>query len=96
MDMYLAMQRALLLVKQHNGHWQVEPHLLETRPTCLAMDPFRLERVYCGTFGQGLWYSDDAGHSWQPVGDGLHTRRSCRSGQLDGERAWLWCGLCWN
>ena len=26
-------------------------------------------RVYCGTFGRGLWLSDDSGDSWRPIGD---------------------------
>jgi hypothetical protein len=39
-----------------------------TEPQCLAADPNHPTRLYCGTFGQGLWRSDDAGDSWQRVG----------------------------
>lgn len=31
------------------------------------MDPHRTQRVYGGTFKAGLWLSDDAGATWQPV-----------------------------
>ena len=30
---------------------------------------FKKNRVYCGTFGRGLWLSDDSGDSWRPIGD---------------------------
>ena len=30
-------------------------------------------RVYIGTFGEGVWYSDD-GDSWMPINDGLENR----------------------
>jgi hypothetical protein len=66
---YLAMERELLVVNQKNGTWNVARHLVGMQPTCVAADPQRPERVYCGTFGRGLWRSDDAGNSWQPVGD---------------------------
>ena len=39
------------------------------QPTCIAVDPFQKNRVYCGTFGRGLWLSDDSGDSWRPIGD---------------------------
>ncbi len=69
MNMYLAMEKELLVVKQHNGKWQVEPQLVGLQTTCVATDPMRPERVYCGTFGRGLWRSDDAGRTWKPIGD---------------------------
>ena len=69
MHMYLAMERELLVVSQQHEAWQAESHLVGTQPTCVVIDPFRPEYVYCGTFGQGLWHSDDAGHSWKPIGD---------------------------
>lgn len=67
--MYLAMERELLVVYQHNGAIDVERQLIGMQPTCVATDPLRPERVYVGTFGRGLWRSVDAGKSWQPIGD---------------------------
>jgi photosystem II stability/assembly factor-like uncharacterized protein len=42
---------------------------------CVALDPLRPEFVYCGTFGSGLWRSDDAGETWSPAGDGIRQTR---------------------
>ena len=69
MNMYLAMERELLVVHQQQGKWQTEAHLVGMQPTCVAVDPLRPERVYCGTFGRGLWRSSDAGRNWEPIGD---------------------------
>jgi photosystem II stability/assembly factor-like uncharacterized protein len=69
MKMYLGMEKELLVVDRQDGRWQVEPRLVGLQVTCLAADPFRPQRLYCGTFRRGLWRSDDAGRSWEPVGD---------------------------
>lgn len=68
---YLATKKELAILSRHNGHWHIEHQLCGLSPTCLAADPRRPERVYCGTFGHGLWRSDDAGASWQPAGAGI-------------------------
>jgi hypothetical protein len=81
MNMYLAMERELLVVRQQQGKWQAEAHLVGMQPTCVSIDPLRPERVYCGTFGRGLWRSSNAGRSWEPVGD---ARSSVRSGYGEG------------
>ena len=66
--LYLAMERDLLVVSQTNQTpWHVESHLVGMQPTCVAADPLLPERVYCGTFGRGLWCSEDAGKTWQPI-----------------------------
>ncbi|GCF11262.1 WD40/YVTN/BNR-like repeat-containing protein [Dictyobacter arantiisoli] len=69
MHMYLTMEKELLVASRHGETWEIETHLNGMQTTCLAIDPFHPERVYCGTFGRGLWYSDDGGHSWKPGGD---------------------------
>ena len=38
---------------------------------CIAVDPLQPQLAYCGTFGSGLWRSDDAGHTWKPAGVGI-------------------------
>jgi hypothetical protein len=64
---------ALLVATQRNATWQTESRLVGLQPTSLAVDPFQPERVYCGTFGRGLWRSEDAGTTWEPIGDaGTH------------------------
>ena len=69
MKCYMPMVGRLLIAEQQNGKWQLTSHLVGMQVMCLATDPFHSERVYCGTYGRGLWRSNDAGRSWEPVGD---------------------------
>ncbi len=66
-QIYLAFEGGLALLRQAETHWVATLALLNKQCQCLAVDPHRPQRVYCGTFDDGLWYSDDAGVSWQPV-----------------------------
>lgn len=68
---YAAMNDSLLIVRQRGDAWLVERHLEDRQTQCLAVDPLRPEVLFCGTFGQGLWRSADAGASWQAVGEGI-------------------------
>ena len=38
-------------------------------PQCIAFDPSNSNRAYCGTFGGGLWKTDDSGESWDNIGN---------------------------
>lgn len=75
MHIYLGMEDELLVAHPLNGRWQTESHLAGTQAICLATDPKRGGRVYCGTSGRGLFRSSDAGHSWQPVGEGIRSAK---------------------
>ena len=66
----IATDRALLIARRAS-QWTVEDHLRDQSPECLAVDPHQPGRVYCGTWGSGLWRSDDAGERWDPVGTGI-------------------------
>jgi photosystem II stability/assembly factor-like uncharacterized protein len=66
----VATEPALLIVRG-GPHWTAEQHLQGRSPECLAVDPHDPARVYCGTWGHGVWRSDDAGRSWEPVGPGI-------------------------
>jgi hypothetical protein len=68
---YLALEDELAIISRQNGQWQIDRQLVGLPTYCVAADPYRPERVYCGAFGRGLWRSDDAGASWQPVGEGI-------------------------
>jgi hypothetical protein len=68
---YAAMTDELAIISRHNGHWQIDRQLIDLPIQCVAVDPHRPEQVYCGTFGHGLWRSQDAGRSWQPAGAGI-------------------------
>ncbi len=68
---YIALESALVVARDDSGAWTASDCLAGQQPQCVAVDPFRPERVYCGTFGQGLWRSDDVGETWRPVGAGI-------------------------
>lgn len=70
-QLYLALHGALAVLHPHNSGWKATLRLQDKECHCLAIDPHRPERVYCGTFDAGLWRSDDAGDSWQPVDGAL-------------------------
>lgn len=62
----VAYDGALAVLRQKNGRWVPEFALTGKDCQCLAADPHRDGRLYCGTFQEGLWFSDDAGASWRP------------------------------
>src|SRR5687768_3431293 len=68
---YLTTGGGLAVIRQGNGEWIAEVRLQGLPVYCVDADPLRPERVYCGTFGRGLWRSDDAGDSWRSVGEGI-------------------------
>src|SRR5687768_8289351 len=68
---YLTTGGGLAVIRQGNGEWIAEVRLQGLPVYCEDADPLRPERVYCGTFGRGLWRSDDAGDSWRSVGEGI-------------------------
>jgi photosystem II stability/assembly factor-like uncharacterized protein len=69
--LYAAMESELLVIEGRNGGWWATSRLSGRRPQCLAVDPERPERLYCGTFGEGLYKSEDGGGSWEPAGEGV-------------------------
>jgi hypothetical protein len=61
---YMALADGLLVADEVNGRAEAELRLAGTEPQCLTFDPARPGRVFCGTFREGLFRSDDAGRSW--------------------------------
>jgi hypothetical protein len=70
----VAMQDSLALIRS-NGRWRLEQRFIGHNPVCVAADPGRLERLYCGTWNEELWASDDAGANWHPAGPGIRYDR---------------------
>lgn len=59
-----------LAVAQRNGHaWRTSLALAGHDCQCVAFDPHRPGRAYCGTFDAGLWISEDGGEDWQPAAE---------------------------
>lgn len=71
LDALIIATEPALLVTRHASRWTVEEHLQGKSPECVAVDPQHPSRVYCGTWGNGLWRSDDSGRTWEPVGPGV-------------------------
>lgn len=89
-SIYAAMPDALLVLQRKNGAWQADRQLEGLPTQCVAADPLRPERLYCGTFGQGLWRSEDAGSSWRPVGEGIRSPQIMSVAVSRAERAGDW------
>lgn len=70
---FVALPDGLLALRRAGSGWQVERQLDGLPAQCVAADPLRPERLYCGTFGRGLWRSVDGGANWQPLGKVFHS-----------------------
>ena len=66
---YLATAHGLNVIEGSNRAWRGEVRLQGQRVQCIAVDPRVKERIYCGTFGNGVYRSDNAGASWHPCED---------------------------
>ena len=64
----IAMQDSLLLFESSKTGWKTRESLKGTSPQCVAFDPSNPNRAYCGTFGNGLWKTDDGGETWKRIG----------------------------
>src|SRR5512145_621146 len=65
----IAMEDELLVIDGPDwGGSNARTQLSSLAPQCLAADPNHATRLYCGTFGHGLWRSEDGGDSWQRIG----------------------------
>ena len=62
-----AMQDSLLLIESSKTGWITHESLKGCHPQSVTFDHRNSNRVYCGTFGDGLWKSDDAGQSWDRI-----------------------------
>lgn len=93
---YVAAGDSLVVVSRQGGGWRAELRLERVPVQCVAADPGRQNRSYCGSFGQGLWRSDDAGGSWQPVGEGIGHREvmavAVSGAERRGEVGVVWAG----
>ncbi|MCG6155679.1 WD40/YVTN/BNR-like repeat-containing protein [Rubinisphaera margarita] len=66
--LWLAAGNALARLVFVDKATRVDLLLLGKPVRCVAVDPLRPELLYCGTFGEGLWRSEDSGENWEPVG----------------------------
>jgi hypothetical protein len=58
-----AIQDLLITLESSKTGWKTQEFLKGTSPQCVAFDPRYSNRAYCGTFGDGLWKTDDDGQT---------------------------------
>ena len=63
----VAMRDSLLVLESSNRH-KIHEYLKGTSPQSIAFDPRNPDCAYCGTFGDGLWKTDDSGQTWNNIG----------------------------
>jgi photosystem II stability/assembly factor-like uncharacterized protein len=62
------MQDSLLVLRSTKVGWNIRQSLVGTHPQSIAFDPINPGRAYCGTFGGGLWKTEDGGQNWDQIG----------------------------
>jgi hypothetical protein len=65
---FVAMQESFLKLESSEANWMTHESLKGTHPQCIAFDPSKPNRAYCGTFGNGLWKTDNGGETWDNIG----------------------------
>jgi photosystem II stability/assembly factor-like uncharacterized protein len=94
--LFVTTGNAIAVIRQHDGRWQASLSLDGQTTQCVAIDPLRPEHVYCGTFGQGLWRSRDAGLSWEQVGPGITSNEvmavAVSTLERSGDQGVVWAG----
>jgi photosystem II stability/assembly factor-like uncharacterized protein len=57
-----------VLVLESSNRYKVHEALKGTDPQSIEFDALNPDRAYCGTFGNGLWKTDDGGQTWSNIG----------------------------
>ncbi|MBS4196808.1 WD40/YVTN/BNR-like repeat-containing protein [Lederbergia citri] len=73
--LYFVAGSSVFKVKNNNSVWSLNEMKAPHDFYCLAVDPVRPERLYAGSFNDGLWISDDGGMTWRPAGKGIIHKR---------------------
>ena len=74
--LYAATGDAVVRVFSSDGKlWEASASLEDKGAQCVAVDPKDRDRVFAGTFDDGLWRSLDGGDSWQRIEVGIEEDR---------------------
>jgi len=65
---FLGMADELLVVEETAEGFTTSAGLKGTQPLHLAIDRFNEQVLYCATYGNGLWKSEDGGKEWRAIG----------------------------
>jgi photosystem II stability/assembly factor-like uncharacterized protein len=63
----VGIQNSILVLDSSNSY-KIHESLKGTNPQSIAFDPLNPDHAYCGTFGNGLWSTNDGGQSWNNIG----------------------------
>lgn len=72
--LYLATDDGPVVVTGRDERWRATQPVDLGPTSCIAADHQQPERVYCGTWGRGVWRSDNAGGEFKPVFEGIPHR----------------------
>ena len=64
------LQNSVLVIESSSksGGWKTCESLKGSHPQSIAFDSLNPSRAYCGTFGDGLWKTDNGGQTWDSIG----------------------------
>ncbi len=62
------MQNSVLVLESSKSGWKTYENLKGSHPQSIIFDPLKTGTAYCGTFGDGLWKTNDNGQSWYSIG----------------------------
>ncbi|SDH74000.1 hypothetical protein SAMN05192534_11089 [Alteribacillus persepolensis] len=65
---FLGMESELYIIEETAKGYVGTSHLEGTQPVRVAVDPQNQDRIYCATYGHGLWKSEDGGAHWKAIG----------------------------
>jgi hypothetical protein len=63
----VGMQDSVLTLESSKTGWNSRESLKGTLPQSVAFDHQNPNQAYCGTFNDGLWKTDDFGHTWDSI-----------------------------
>jgi hypothetical protein len=63
----VGIRNSILVLDSSNG-FKIHESLKGTDPQSISFDPLNPDRVYCGTFGNGLWKTDNGGQTCTNIG----------------------------
>jgi hypothetical protein len=62
------LQNSVLMLESSKSGWKTYENMKGSHPQSIAFDRLNPRRAYCGTFGDGLWKTDNSGRTWDNIG----------------------------
>lgn len=93
-SLFFIADHSIYEVKKKADSWIISEKTHPYAFHSLALDPNRQDRLYLGTFDDGLFISDDRGKTLRRVGEGIHHKRvlSLATSMDDSNQTIVWAG----